>query len=119
MTNSEFYKLLKQGLEAINAPDEAKEMLEQLRKAGGNKKPAITPKGAALLDYMMQNPTDLYTAQTIGVALQLNSRSVSGSMRALVNLGLVEKLGQNPTVYKLIDDFEETRKMYEAEDLDN
>ena len=119
MTNTEFYSLLKQGLEAINAPDEAKEMLTKMEKTGDKAKPLITPKGKAIIDFMMQAPDELYTSQTIGVSMQINSRSVAGSLRPLVNKGLVEKLGQNPTVYKLADDYKEIYEILTASLIDN
>ena len=104
MTQTEFFTLLEEGLKSINAPEEAFIKLDKMHKGD---KPKITEKGENILKYMMESPEELYTAQVIGVALQLASKSVSGSMRPLVNFGLVEKVGKNPTVYKLADDYEE------------
>ena len=99
MKKDELYEILKEGLKTLaDVPEEAYEELA---------KPAITEKGMVLLEDMTKDKDAIYTAKTLGEALGLNSRSVSGSMRKLVTLGLVDKVGQNPTQYKLNDEFEE------------
>lgn len=99
MTNSQFYELIKEGLTAINAPEEAFEKIEKMI----TKETGITEKGAAILEVMKANPNEVFTAAAIGEKLGLTSRSVSGSMRKLVSNEYVEKVGQNPVCYQLLD----------------
>lgn len=106
MKKDELYEILKEGLKTLaDVPEEAYEELDKMFST--TPKPAITEKGMVLLEEMTKDKDAIYTAKTLGEALSLNSRSVSGSMRKLVTLGLVDKVGQNPTQYKLNDDFEE------------
>ena len=44
---------------------------------------------------------NLFQSKTIGEAIGISSRTVSGAMRKLVTDGYVEKLGQNPVTYSL------------------
>ena len=66
----------------------------------------ITEKGAIILEYMQkENEKNItnFTAKSIGEGLEQNSRSISGGMRKLVSCGYVEKIGENPIVYKLTE----------------
>ena len=107
MKKSELYDILKEGLNTLaDVPEEAYKELDRLFKDNAPAK-AITDKGMDILEEMTKDKEAIYTAKSLGEAMGLNSRSVSGSMRKLVNIGLVEKIGQNPTQYKLVDEFEE------------
>ena len=101
MTNKEFFNYLKQGLESIDAPEQTFTKLAKLEEKTATN--GLTEKGVNILNFMNTSPDDIYSSQTIGVALGLTSRSVSGSMKKLVNEEYVEKLGQNPVCYKLTE----------------
>lgn len=60
----------------------------------------LTENGAKILRYLQENNTTL-TAAKIAEGLGVKSRSVSGSMRKLVQAGFVEKFSGDPTSYKL------------------
>ena len=109
MTNKEFFNYLKQGLETIDAPEQAFKKLTKLEEKTLSH--GLTEKGAKILDLMNSAPDEIYSSQTIGVSLGLSSRSVSGSMKKLVAEEYVEKLGQNPVCYKLT----ETGKNYQVD----
>ena len=109
MTNKEFFNYLEQGLKSIEAPEQCFKKLEKLQEKTLTH--GVTEKGAKILALMNESPDELYSSQTIGVALGLTSRSVSGSMKKLVSEEYVEKLGQNPVCYKLT----ETGKNYQVD----
>lgn len=64
-------------------------------------KPEFTETGAKILKWMQDNHAEKLSAKVIGEDLFLNSRSVSGAMRPLVNEGYVEKTGDNPKLYTI------------------
>ena len=68
-----------------------------------SQKKQFTANGAKILEFLQkkENANQIFKAKEIGEALYISSRSVSGSMKKLVTDGYVEKLGQNPTTYKL------------------
>ena len=49
---------------------------------------------------------NIFKAKDIGEGLGISSRSVTGSIRGLVNLGLITKEGKNPVMYSLVLDEE-------------
>ena len=61
----------------------------------------MTKNGAAVLKFLQTRPDESFTAKSLGEEMGSNSRSVSGAMRKLVTDGYVEKVGANPTVYKI------------------
>lgn len=64
----------------------------------------MTKNGAAVLEYLQgRKDEEALTAKTIGDEMGVSSRSVSGAMRKLVSDGYVEKIGTNPSVYKITD----------------
>ena len=44
---------------------------------------------------------NMFKARKIAEGIFISSKSVSGSMRKLVNDGFVEKIGQDPIIYQL------------------
>lgn len=79
--------------------------LEAFKVTDGGKpnKPAFTDNGKLVLTYMKDNPTLLLKARDIAEAIAVSSRMVSGAMRKLVEDGYVEKIGQDPVIYKLTE----------------
>ena len=89
--------------ESYFTPD-ALDFWNGLQMGGDSGKPAFTPNGALVLNYMKDNKdtyNNLFKAKDIGEGLSISSRTASGAMRKLVNDGYVEKVGESPTVYSL------------------
>ena len=75
-----------------------------LQMTNDNEKPAFTPNGKLVLEYMQNNResyNNLFKAKEIGEGLEISSRTASGAMRKLVNDGYIEKVGESPVVYSL------------------
>lgn len=71
---------------------------------GNEGKSKFTENGKIVLSFMKENKdnyNNLFQSKTIGEAIGISSRTVSGAMRKLVTDGFVEKLGQNPVTYSL------------------
>ena len=56
-----------------------------------------------ILQVMQEKPELIWTSKEVGETLGKSGRSVSGSMRKLVEIGYVEKVSENPVSYKLTD----------------
>jgi len=64
----------------------------------------MTENGQKSLTWMQENfesMNNVFTSKEIAEGLFTSGRSVSGSMRKLVNDGYVEKIGTNPVQYAL------------------
>lgn len=75
-------------------------------KSTTNTAKEMTDNGKNILAYMQENfetMNNIFTSKEIAEALFTSGRSVSGSMRKLVNDGYVEKVGNNPVQYALTD----------------
>lgn len=71
----------------------------------------MTENGLKVLTWMqghIEEMSNVFTAKEIGEGLFTSGRSISGSMKKLVNDGYVEKIGKNPVQYSLT----ETGKLY-------
>ena len=69
-------------------------------------KPKFTDNGKLILQYMRDNvdaTQNMFKAREIAEGIFISSKSVSGSMRKLVNDGFVEKIGQDPIIYQLTE----------------
>ena len=66
----------------------------------------MTENGQKSLTWMQENfesMNNVFTSKEIAEGLFTSGRSVSGSMRKLVNDGYVEKIGANPVQYALTE----------------
>ena len=66
----------------------------------------LTDKNKNILKWMQENVNkynNIFNAKQIGDGLFMSGRSVSGSIRKLVSLGLVEKQGKDPVCYSITD----------------
>ena len=75
-----------------------------LNSTEDSEKPAFTPNGKLVLDYIQKNKdtyNNLFKAKDIGEGLGISSRTASGAMRKLVTDGYIEKVGKDPVVYSL------------------
>ena len=66
-------------------------------------KPVLTDGGRVVLDYMKKSNENSFKAKDIAEGLFISSRSVSGSLRKLVNDGFVEKINNDPVIYTLTE----------------
>lgn len=91
--------------------DDALDFWNALQITEDNAKPTFTENGKKILQYIKDNKdnfNNLFKAKDIGEGINLSSRTVSGSLRKLVNDGYLEKMGENPKVYSLTSKGEET-----------
>lgn len=89
--------------------EEAEAAVEYFHSLRDGKSTTITENGQRILSYMQDNYNkynNIFKAKDIGEGLGISSRSVTGSIRGLVNLGLVTKEGKNPVMYSLVFDEE-------------
>ena len=87
---------------AKDMPEEAKIYLEALKTENETDKPLFTDNGKLVLQYMKDNPEpSILKARDIAEGLGISSRSISGSLRKLVNDGFVEKVGKDPVLYSI------------------
>ena len=63
----------------------------------------LTDAAKEILQVMQDRPELLWTSKGIGDILGKSGRSISGSMRKLVEIGYVEKASENPVSYKLTE----------------
>lgn len=84
-----------------NIPQEAIDFFEDYKKGKTSKK-EITDKGINILN-ALRDINDWITAKALGEQLDISGRSVSGTMRKLVEDGFVEKRAGNPAAYKITD----------------
>lgn len=86
-------------------PDNLNEYWEKFKGNNTNDKPRFTENGKLILTFLKEHYTENNTWKSKDIAEQLfiSSRTVSGSIRKLVNDGYVEKIGQEPTVYSITD----------------
>lgn len=69
-----------------------------------NNKPAFTDNGLKILKCLKDNSDrEMWKSKDIAEELFIASRTVSGSMRKLVNDGYVEKVSTDPIIYSLTD----------------
>ena len=84
----------------------AKEFFEELKNNKTKSSKEMTENGQKSLTWMQENfefMNNVFTSKEIAEGLFTSGRSVSGSMRKLVNDGYVEKIGTNPVQYALTE----------------
>ena len=84
-----------------NIPQEAFDFFEDYKKGRTSKK-EITDKGINILN-ALKEINDWITAKALGEQLDISGRSVSGTMRKLVEDGFVEKRAGNPASYRITE----------------
>lgn len=92
--------------------EEAKSYFEEFKAQ--KVKEGVTDKGKAILKVMQEKcelNSNIFKSKEIGEDLGISGRSVSGSIRALVTGGYVEKIGKDPVTYALT----ETGKAYDLD----
>lgn len=86
-------------------PETLTEYWEKFKGSAGDKeKPMFTENGKKILMFMQENQdTQTWKAKDIAEGLFIASRTVSGSIRKLVNDGFVEKVGTDPVIYSITE----------------
>ena len=93
-----------------NYPEEdwnkALEFFEELKNNKVKNSKEMTENGRKSLIWMQENlesMNNIFTAKEIAEGLFTSGRSISGSMRKLINDGYAEKIGANPVQYALTE----------------
>lgn len=64
----------------------------------------FTNNGKAILVFLKNHlDVESWKAKDIAEGMMVSSRTVSGSIRKLVNDGYVDKIGQEPTIYSITE----------------
>lgn len=66
---------------------------------GKSKDTKLSENAEAIIKIMQKNPDKTFNSKELGEAIGKTSRSASGSMRKLVELGYVDKTGKDPVQY--------------------
>lgn len=85
-----------------NISQEALDFFEDYKKCQSSNKKKFTEKGMNIL-LAMREVNDWITASALGKQMDVSGRSVSGSMRKLVEDGYIEKRAGNPAAYKITE----------------
>lgn len=89
----------------MNVPAEALDFFEDYKKGKTSNRKEITDKGIAIILALRENPEceDWITAKALGEIMDVSGRSISGSMKKLVEDGYVEKRAGNPSAYRITE----------------
>jgi len=82
------------------------EFFNELKEGKTKNSDVMTENGRKSFIWMQENlesMNNVFTSKEIAEGLFTSGRSVSGSMRKLVNDGYVEKIGTNPVQYALTE----------------
>ena len=88
----------------LTIPDNLIEYWEAFSQEKEKEKPPFTENGKMILSFMQTHTEkNLWKAKEIAEGLFINSKTVSGSIRKLVNDGYVEKVSKDPVIYTLTE----------------
>ena len=79
--------------------------IETLKNEKNNNR--LTELNYLILNFMKDNKNEYdnsFSSKIIAEGLDTAAKKISGSIRKLVNLGLVEKTNENPVIYALRED---------------
>lgn len=100
-----FLQEVEQLFKINDVSEESKEYLETLKNASSSSAP-ITEKGKEIITFMRESEEKFdnkFLARQVAEGLFTSSRSVSGSMRKLVNDEFVSKSKDSPIIYSLTE----------------
>ena len=86
--------------------EESISYIETLKNEKNNNR--LTELNHLILDIMKENKDkydNSFSSKIIAEGLDTAAKKISGSIRKLVNLGLVEKTNENPVIYALREDW--------------
>lgn len=82
--------------------DNAINYFESFKNVVNENKEEFTENGKIILKCLQEHSEkEMWKAKDIADIIELSSRTVSGSIRKLVNDGYVEKTGKNPVIYTI------------------
>lgn len=102
----EFIDFINDLLKTYNTsiPDTLTEYWEAFSQEKEKEKPLFTENGKMILQFLQtHNEKNLWKAREIAEGLFINSKTVSGSIRKLVNDEYVEKVSKDPVIYALTE----------------
>lgn len=102
----EFIDFINDLLKTYNTsiPDALTEYWEAFSQEKEKEKPLFTENGKMILRFLQtHNEKNLWKAREIAEGLFINSKTVSGSIRKLVNDEYVEKVSKDPVIYALTE----------------
>ena len=99
----EFVRDLSEKVEPSDWPGNSYQYWESLTVE--KEKPEFTDNGKLILKYLQETVSDKpqQKAKDIAEELFISSRTVSGSIRKLVSDGYVEKVSQDPVIYRITE----------------
>ena len=102
-TKENFIAEIEKLLETNTINDEAMDYFTKFKEGTVKNSSVITEKGATVLGFIQKQPADyVFTSKMVAEALDLNSRSVSGTLKKLISDGYVEKVTTiSPITYQI------------------
>ena len=91
-------KLIEDG---VMFTEDALKFYNNLKDVSETEKPLFTENGKKILLFMKNADKEFWKAKELADAMQISSRSVSGSCRKLTTDGFVDKIGKDPVIYAL------------------
>lgn len=81
--------------------EEAMSFFNELKSSA----PIVTEKGINILSYVQKQSMDyIFTAKMLAEQIDMNTRSISGTIRKLITDGFLEKVGNSsPLTYKITE----------------
>ena len=91
-------------IEDDEIPENVRIYWEAFKSKEEKEKPMFTDNGKLILNFLRENQdTTTWKARDIAEGLFISSRTVSGSIRKLVNDGFVEKISKDPVIYSITE----------------
>ena len=86
----------------LNVPAEAFDFFNDYKKGKTSNRKEITEKGIIILNGLKE-VNDWISAKALGDRIEMSGKSVSGSMRKLVEDGFAEKRAGSPAAYRITE----------------
>ena len=102
----EFFETINNALtnNLINLSPDALTYYQALADSSEEEKKSILSENAKkILEFLQNNPNKPFKSKDIANEIEISSRSVSGSIRKLVNENLVEKINKEPCIYMITE----------------
>lgn len=102
---SDFIDYVESNFSTNPLPENLEDYWNTFKNGSSNKdKPAFTDNGKIILKCLQDHiERETWKAKDIAEELFISSRTVSGSIRKLVTDGYVEKVSQDPVIYRITE----------------